>query len=185
MSAASFAAFAEEVKVPVTIALDRPIAGAQFRFHYTDGLEFLSFEKSDAVQSAMMTPTVAKDGNIHIGFFGRENNFIPQNGELNAGYLVFNYSGAPDQRLAMTEVKLVEVIDRDTTKSELLTDIYEVQIPLAGGEGLRLGFKEPSVPVWVMIIAVVAGSLIVLAVVIIIRQRQMLERGKIQNIYKL
>ena len=119
MSAASFAAFAEEVRVPVTIALSRPIAGAQFRFHYTDGLEFLSFERSDAVQSAMMTPTVAKDGNIHIGFFGRENNFFPQNGELNAGYLVFNYSSA----------------------------------------------------------------LIVLAVVVIIRQRQALERSKIQNIY--
>ena len=79
----------EEVKVPVTIALKQPIAGAQFEFRHTNGLEILSFERSDAVKSAIITPTVAKDGNIHIGFFGRENSFVPQRGELNAGYLVW------------------------------------------------------------------------------------------------
>ena len=47
---------AEEIKVPVTISLDHPIAGAQFQFRHTDGLEFVSFERSEAVKAAMMTP---------------------------------------------------------------------------------------------------------------------------------
>ena len=71
LSAAAVAA-AEEIKVPVTISLTHPIAGAQFQFRHTDGLEFVSFERSEAVKAAMMTPTVARDGNIHIGFFCRK-----------------------------------------------------------------------------------------------------------------
>ena len=151
---------AEEVRVPVAISLSHPIAGAQFKFRHTDGLEFVSFERSEVVQSAMMTPTVARDGNIHIGFFSRENSFVPSGGELNAGQLIFNYSGATGQTIAMTEVKLVEVIDKDTTKSELITDVYEIQIPLSGDEGLRIGFQEQSLPLWVTITAIIVGMLL-------------------------
>ena len=179
------AAFAsEEIKVPVTISLTHPIAGAQFQFRHTDGLEFVSFERSEAVKAAMMTPTVAKDGNIHIGFFGRDNAYIPQGGELNVGNLVFSYSGVPGQTLAMTEVKLVEVIDKDTTNSELLTDIYEIEIPLSSGDGLRLGFKEPAIPVWVITAGAVAALLLCAACFVIIRQRRMLARSR-QSAYEL
>ena len=83
-------AMSEEIKVPVAISLSHPIAGAQFKFKHTDGLEFVSFERSAIAQSALMTPTVARDGNINIGFFGRENSFVPSGGELNAGQLIFN-----------------------------------------------------------------------------------------------
>jgi len=176
--APKLAAETETVKVPVKIALSHPIAGAQFKFHHTDGLEFVSFEKSEAVGSAMMTPTVAKDGSINIGFFSRENNFIPQNGELNAGNLIFNYSGASGQKLAMTEVKLVEVIDRDHTKSELLTDVYEISVPVSSGKELRLGFKEPAVPLWIVISAIIVIALLCLAGIVIIRQRKMLKKQK-------
>ena len=172
---ATAAAAVEEIKVPVTIALSHPIAGAQFQFTHTDGLEFVSFEKSSFVQSAIMTPTVAKNGNIHIGFFGRDNGFVPQGGELNVGYLVFNYSGALNQTVAMTEVKLVEVVDKDNTKSELLTDIYEIEIPLSGGEGLRLGFKEPMIPTWAITVGVCVILLLCAACIVIIRQRRMLK----------
>jgi hypothetical protein len=177
-------AAAEEIKVPVTIALTHPIAGAQFQFRHTDGLEFVSFERSEAVKAAMMTPTVARDGNIHIGFFGRDNAYIPQGGELNVGNLVFSYSGVPGQTLAMTEVKLVEVIDKDTTNSELLTDIYEIEIPLSNGDGLRLGFKEPAIPVWVITAGAVAALLLCAACFVIIRQRRMLARSR-QSAYEL
>ena len=174
----------EEVRVPVAISLSHPIAGAQFEFTHTDGLEFVSFERSEVVQSAMMTPTVARDGNIHIGFFSRENSFVPSGGELNAGQLIFNYSGATVQTIAMTEVKLVEVIDKDTTKSELITDIYEIQIPLSDGDGMRIGFEERSIPVLWITVAVVAVVLFCVACVVIIRQRRMLNRHG-QNVYKL
>ena len=174
----------EEVRVPVAISLSHPIAGAQFKFTHTDGLEFVSFERSELVQSAIMTPTVAKDGNIHIGFFSRENSFVPSGSELNAGQLIFNYSGATGQTVAMTEVKLVEVIDKDNTKSELITDVYEIQIPLADGEGLRIGFQEQSIPIWMIIIAGVVVVLLYVAFVVIIRQRRMLNRQG-QNVYKL
>ena len=177
-------AMSEEVRIPVTISLSHPIAGAQFEFRHTDGLEFVSFERSAIVQSAIMTPTVAKDGNIHIGFFGRENSFVPSGGELNAGQLVFNYSGATGQTVAMTEVKLVEVIDQDNTKSELITDIYEIQIPLSDGEGMRIGFEERSIPVLWITVAVVAVVLFCVACVVIIRQRRMLN-SRSQSVYKL
>ena len=168
-------AFADEVKVPVSIALKKPVAGAQFKFSHTDGLEFVSFERSEAVRSAIMTPIVAKDGYVHIGFFGRDNSYVPQGGALDAGHLVFNYSGAADQTIAMTEVKLVEVIDKDTTNSELITDIYEIKIPLSGGEGLKIGFEEqPSIPAWMILIGVVVCALLCLACIVIIKQRRML-----------
>jgi hypothetical protein len=177
---AAFAA--EEIKVPVTIALSHPIAGAQFKFHHTDGLEFVSFERSNAVRSAIMTPAVAKDGNIHIGFFGRDNGFIPQNGELDAGYLVFSYDGAPDQTLAMTEVKLVEVIDKDNTRSELITDVYEIKIPLADGQDLRRGFAPEAeaggASPLLAIVSIAAVLLLAAACVVIVRQRRMLLKNR-------
>ena len=131
----------EEVKVPVTIALKHPIAGAQFEFRHTDGLEFLSFERSEAVKSAIMTPTVAKDGKIHVGFFGRDNSFVPKDGELNAGYLVFSHSGAAGQTLAMTEVKLVDVIDKDTTNSELIYQCLRNSSAAFRRRGVKAGFQ--------------------------------------------
>jgi len=180
----SITAFADEVKVPVAIALQKPVAGAQFKFSHTDGLEFVSFERSDAVKSAIMTPIVAKDGYINVGFFGRENSFIPQGGALDAGYLVFNHSGAADQSVAMTEVKLVEVIDKDTTNSELITDIYEIKIPLSGGEGLKIGFEEqPSIPAWMILIAVVVCALLCLACIVIIKQRRMLRERETPSVH--
>jgi len=38
-------------------------------------------------------------------------------------------------------------------------------VPLSGGAGLRLGFKEPSIPAWVIIAAVSAVALLCLACV--------------------
>jgi len=176
------AAFAEEVKVPVTVALSKPVAGVQFEFSYTDGLEFVALEKSEAFRSAMSTPTAARDGNTYVGIFSSNNDFAPIDGELNVGYLVFNHSGKPNQTVLVTEVKLVEVIDKNTTQSEAIILLEEIKVPLSGiSAAMSLGspsLPEKATPIW-MIIAVIVCVLFCAACFVIIRQRrQLLGKGK-------
>ena len=167
-------AAAQEVRVPVVIDLSHPIAGAQFEFHHSSGLEFVSFEKSATIESAMITPTATRDGNTYFGFFGADNSFAPEGGKLNVGYLVMNHSGEPSQTLTMTEVKLVEVVDQNTTTSELRTEIAEIPVPLTDIEGLTIG--DGSQP---MMWFIIAGAAIVLlggAIIIIVRQQKQIKK---------
>jgi hypothetical protein len=129
-----------EVKIPVTIALSKSIAGVQFEFKPGNGLEYVSFEKSDAVKSATVISTV-KDGNTYVGLMSANNNYTPTNGALSVGYLVFSWSGASGQSVTMTEVKLGWFASGDVLGNETITDVYTVQVPLPGGsQGFRIGF---------------------------------------------
>jgi hypothetical protein len=121
----SFGAVIDEyqVKVPLTIDLSHAIAGVQFTFEYSTGLEFVSYEKSAAVSSALTTPVVVKDGYTHFGFYNTDNKYAPTDDKLNVGYLVFNCFNDDSQQVTLTEIKLVQVIDDDTTRSEFLAPV--------------------------------------------------------------
>ena len=116
-----------QVQVPLIVDVSYAIAGAEFAFEYSAGLEFVSYEKSAVVSSAMNTPVVVKNGRTYVGFYNVDNRYVPENGKLDVGYLVFNSSSDASQLVKLTEIKLVQVIDKDTTRSTLLAPV-EIKI---------------------------------------------------------
>ena len=130
----SFGAVVDEctVQVPLVIDLSHVIAGAQFAFEYSTGLEFVSYEKSEAVFSALTTPVVVKNGYTYLGFYNVDNRYAPENGKLDMGYLVFNCLNDDSQQVTMTEIKLVQVGDDGTTRSEFLAPV-EIKVSSENG----------------------------------------------------
>ncbi|MCL2135318.1 MAG: hypothetical protein FWH37_07195 [Candidatus Bathyarchaeota archaeon] len=116
-----------QVKVPLFVDLSSAIAGAEFAFEYSSGLEFVSYEKSGTVFSAVTTPIVVKNGQTYLGFYNVDNRYAPTNGKLDMGYLIFNCSDDASQYVTLTEIKLVRVVDNDTTRSEFLAPV-EIKI---------------------------------------------------------
>ena len=134
------------VKAPLVVDLSHAIAGADIAFEYSSGLTFVEYERSEAVKSALLTPVVEKNGTTHLGFYWDSNVYEPQDSKLDMGYLVFEYNGTDAQTVTLTEIKLIEVVDKDTTNSEILA-AKVIRIGRAGG-GMN--------PVMWIVIAVVA-----------------------------
>ncbi|MCL2135361.1 MAG: hypothetical protein FWH37_07420 [Candidatus Bathyarchaeota archaeon] len=118
-----------QVQVPVVIDVSHAIAGVEFAFEYSSGLEFVSYEQSAAVSSATTTSVVVKNGQTHLGFYSADNRYVPVNGKLDCGFFVFNRLGNTDgaQVVKLVEIKLVQVVDKDNTRSELLAPV-EIKI---------------------------------------------------------
>ena len=112
-----------QMQVPLVVDVSHAIAGVEFVFEYSAGLEFVSYEKSTVVSSALNTPVVVKNGRTYLGFYNVDNRYVPENGKLDAGYLIFNRLSNDSQVVKLTEIKLVQVIDKDTTRSELLAPV--------------------------------------------------------------
>ncbi|MCL1975681.1 MAG: MSCRAMM family adhesin SdrC [Firmicutes bacterium] len=108
-----------QVKIPLIVDVSHPIAGADISFENTSGLVFTNYEPSDAIRQASFTPIVEKNGKTRLGFYSIDNIFLPTNSKLDMGYLIFEYSGGK-QSVTLTEIKLIEVVDKDTTNSEIL-----------------------------------------------------------------
>jgi len=123
---------ARQVRVPLVADISNSVAGAQFAFLYTDGLSFAAYEPSDAVKNGSLTPVVEKNGTTHLGFFSGFNIFAPQNGKLDMGYLVFDYTGQDRQSVTILEIELVEIVDNNTTANEFFGPIT-VEISREGG----------------------------------------------------
>ncbi|MCL1970355.1 MAG: hypothetical protein FWF66_02720 [Candidatus Bathyarchaeota archaeon] len=124
----SFGALNEgQVRVPLVIDVSYAVAGVEFAFEYSAGLEFISYEKSAVVSSALNTPVVVKKSCTYLGFYNADNRYMPENGKLDCGYLIFKCSSDTFQVVKLTEIKLVQVIDKDTTRSTLLTPV-EIKI---------------------------------------------------------
>jgi hypothetical protein len=145
-----------QVRVPLIVEVSYAIAGAEFAFEHSTGLEFVSYEKSSTVSSASTTPVVVKNGQTHFGFYNADNRYTPVNGKLDVGYLVFNRSDNDGQLVKLTEIRLVQVIDKDNTRSELLAPV-EIKISSenntedsstnkegTGGATSSTGTKKPS-----------------------------------------
>jgi len=124
----------QQVKVPLVIDLSYTIAGAQFTFEYSTGLEFVSYEKSTAVSSALTTPVVVKNGYTSVGFYNADNKYVPENGKLDVGYLVFNCLNDNSQKVTLTEIKLVQIVNNGETRSEFLAPV-EIKVSPENSSG--------------------------------------------------
>ena len=51
-----------KVSIPIAISLSYAIAGVEFAFEISDGLEFERFEKSEAVSPSFNTPVITRGG---------------------------------------------------------------------------------------------------------------------------
>ena len=134
-----------QVQVPLVIDLSHSIAGAQFAFEYTAGLEFVSYEKSDSVSSALTTPVVVKDGHTHVGFYNTDNKYMSKEGKLDMGYLVFNRLSDNPQQVTITEIKLVQITDSGATHSEFLTPV-EIKISPEKGNVSSINNSSRAAP---------------------------------------
>ena len=109
----------EEVLIPLVISITEGIAGAQFKFSYTEGLSFLEYRPSNDIRrGAARTPVVEKGEYTYLGFYNVENRFVPIDGLLDAGYLVFISKGSGKQNVTLSETKTVRVVGKGT-ESEL------------------------------------------------------------------
>ena len=132
----------QQTRVPLSVEISHNIAGVQIKFAYTEGLVFVKYEQSQAVAAGAATPIVEKDGFTILGFFSGANIFAPQNGVLDLGNLVFEIAGEDAQTVTVSEIKLVELIDSETTSDEILGPI-SVSI---SSEGLVDLTDIPSAP---------------------------------------
>ena len=137
----------EQIRVPLSAEISYDIAGAQFKFSYTDGLVFVGYEKSPAVDAGSSIPEVEKDGFTYRGFYSGSNIFAPQNGSLDMGYLVFEKTGEGAQTVTISEIKLVELIDNETTRDVIIGPLT-IAIPQEDtndlGEGLTDSDRIPA-----------------------------------------
>jgi hypothetical protein len=111
---------AQQVQIPIVVDLSYAIAGAELAFTYSDGLEFISYQKSEALSSALTTPVVVKNGITYLGFYNTTNAYAPTNGKLNLGVLIFSCNTEDTETVTLSQIKLVTVIDRETTESRFL-----------------------------------------------------------------
>ncbi|MDR0461004.1 MAG: hypothetical protein LBH62_06195 [Nitrososphaerota archaeon] len=116
-----------QVQVPLVVDVSYAVAGVEFAFEYSSGLEFVSYEKSPVVSSAINTPVAVRDGRTYLGFYNVDNRYVPENGKLDCGHLIFNRSSNGSQSVKLIEIKLVQIIDKDTTRSTLLAPV-EIKI---------------------------------------------------------
>jgi len=128
-----------QVKVPLVIDVSYAIAGAQFTFEYSSGLEFVSYEKSEVVSSALTTPVVVKNGYTSVGFYNADNKYAPKDGKLDVGYLVFNCLNDDSQKVTLTEIKLVQIVDNGETRSEFLAPVEIKVLPENDVKGSSVG----------------------------------------------
>ena len=131
-----------QVFVPLSADISYDIAGAQFKISYTEGLVFISYEQSPDVKEGALTPVVEKDGLTILGFFSGANIFKPKNGTLDMGHLVFEFTGEGEQTVTIAEIKLVELIDNETTSDEYLGPITVTLTP----EGVKEIIQESPRP---------------------------------------
>jgi len=118
---------ASRVEVPINVSSGSSVAGVEIAFKCSEGLSFVSFELSAGAAFSSRTPVVEKNGVITLGIFNADNRLVPVAGQLGVGFLVFEYRGDKDQTVNILQIKLVEVIDKDTTRS-VVFDAETVQI---------------------------------------------------------
>ena len=112
-----------QVHVPLVIDLSYVVAGVQFSFEYSAGFKFVSYEKSAVVSSALTTPVMVKSGHTYLGFYTADNVYVPTNGKLDVGYLVFNCLTDDSQQVTLTEIKLVQIVDDGATRNAFLAPV--------------------------------------------------------------
>ena len=113
----------QQVQIPLIVDFSDSIAGAQFSFSFTDGLDFVVYEPSEVVDTGIQTPVVEKGGFTYIGFYSASNSFKPVDGILDMGFLLFDYQGTGIESILVTEIKLVTINDNNMTSSYMIEPI--------------------------------------------------------------
>ena len=133
-----------EVKIPVIIDLTYSVAGVELSFEYTSGLQFVSYEAASSLQGATELPDVVENGRTIVGFYGSDNRFAPQGGQLNIGTLVFSYTGNDAQTVTVVETGIIKLLDKDTTERE--TRKTPIAITVNRPSTTEPGTPDPDTP---------------------------------------
>ena len=152
-----------QVKVPIKVSTSDAVAGVEVECELSSGLTLVSFEKSDVVKAASITPIVEKNGKTYFGIFMAENECIPEKGKLDIGNLVFDYTGEPDQKVTITSIKFATVIDKDNVETNTVQVIESIAVPTTGG--LVVGGSE--VPLLTLILIGVAIAIVIVVLVVV------------------
>ena len=131
------------VKIPVLIDLTYNVGAVELSFEYTSGLEFVSYETASTLQGAMSVPAVVENGRTIVGFFGTDNKFAPQSGQLNIGNLVFKYVGNDVQTVTVLETSLTKL---DAGKTTAQTETRKTPIAITVSRPSTTEPADPSPP---------------------------------------
>jgi hypothetical protein len=101
--AAEVPAGVTEVKIPLALESASAIAGAEISFTQSGGLEYVRFEPAGGTENPMKTTVGA---NTWIGFFSATNKYLPSDGTLSFGNLVFRYDGGEPENVTIAETRL-------------------------------------------------------------------------------
>jgi len=119
---------AADIRLPLIVETNKgAFEGAQFTLHYTSGLSYNHNASVTATTAAIGGGSVIRserDGNLYIVIFASGINPItPVNGKAEIGSLVFDYTGNEPQTVNVSQLKLVRLINPETTESEYLEQI--------------------------------------------------------------
>jgi hypothetical protein len=109
--AAEVPAGGTEVKIPLALESDFAIAGVEIAFNQSSGLEYVRFEPASGAENPIKTTT---GGNTWVGFFSATNKYLPLDGVLNFGNLVFRYSGDNSENVTIEETRLHSLTGADS-----------------------------------------------------------------------
>jgi hypothetical protein len=103
VSAVEVPAETTQVSIPVTISASAPIAGGEIEFSSSGGLTYTGFAPATGLENKIET---AKGGKNYIGFFSAENKYVPVEGHITLGRLIFTYGGDNPESISFSEIRL-------------------------------------------------------------------------------
>ncbi|MDR1796824.1 MAG: hypothetical protein LBR44_05170 [Clostridiales Family XIII bacterium] len=132
---------ASTVSIPVTVPAAGAIAGAEIEYSASPGLAYVRFEPAENLENK--TETAIGDKR-YVGCFSTDNRYVPENGAVHFGNLVFTYSGDAPESILFSEVRVHTVSGEgdslrvDTVKSNPDT-LVKITRKAAGGEAASSG----------------------------------------------
>jgi hypothetical protein len=92
-----------QVSIPVTISTSAPIAGGEIEFSASAGLKYIKFVPAAGIQNSIDTKQAGK---YYVGFFSSENKYVPKDGRIALGNILFTYEGSASESVAFSEIRL-------------------------------------------------------------------------------
>ena len=87
---------------------------------------------------------MVKNGYTSVGFYNADNKYVPKDGKLDVGYLVFNCLNDDSQKVTLTEIKLAQIVDNGETRSEFLAPVEIKVLPENSSGGLSVDGAKGS-----------------------------------------
>ena len=127
---------ATHVSIPVWLTTRQgAFAGAQFTVEGVPGFDSVRLELSSATRTASLI-SAERDGKHTIGFYSAANNYAPgAEMSIYLGNVIFDYSITGSRTINFSAVKVVRVVDKDTTSEEYPLVIPHTIQRAGGGTG--------------------------------------------------